>query len=230
MRHKRERSLWIRIITGDGMRRTRLHTYSGKRVDLRGLLDLPRSAWSAILLKGLGHRQPVPWLGYRAVRRLRSIVQPDSLVLEFGSGMSSLFFARRCARLVSIESNAAWYDAMNKRFASERLTNIDYRLRDSGEDYVSLEDLPDRSFDLVVNDGIARDQVSKVALRKVKLGGYIFLDNSDVPYPEFQQARQVLLEVARSGGVWFFNDFHPFQVQVNESLLVQITQKLGNEH
>jgi hypothetical protein len=71
-----------------------------------------------------------------------------------------------------------------------------------------------------VVDGIVRDEAARVAVQKVKPGGYIFFDNSDVPWPEYKAARRVLLEAADE--IWFYNDLCPFQVQVNESMLVKV--------
>lgn len=213
--------LWSRLVTGDGLRKTRLHTYSGRAIDLGGLMYLPHSIWSVLLLKVFGYRQRVPWLGYRAVRRLRALIRPDWTILEFGSGMSSLLLAQLCRQLVSIESDPTWYGQMERLFAKNQVVGVDYRLR-SAEQYTLLPDLPDRSFDLVVVDGIVRDEAALVAVKKAKPGGYVFFDNSDVPWPEYKAARRVLLEAAAADGVWFFNDLCPFQIQVNESMLIKV--------
>ncbi len=214
-------SLWSRMVTGDGLRKTRLHTYSGNLIDIGGLRYLPHSVWSVFLLKVFGYRQRVPWLGYRAVRKLRSLIQPDWAVLEFGSGMSSLLFGRLCRHLVSVESDPSWYDQMQRLFAAAEIVSVDYRLR-SVEQYTSHPDLHDRSFDLVVVDGLVRDEAAALAVRKVKSGGYVFFDNSDVPWPEYKEARRVLLEAGDFGGLWIFNDLTPFQIQVNESMLIKV--------
>jgi protein-L-isoaspartate O-methyltransferase len=211
---------WKALVTGDGLRKSRLHTYSGARVDLAGLAYLPKSLWSRVLLE-LGHRQRVPWLGYRAVKRLEQIIHPDWSVLEFGSGMSTLFLAGRCRRVVSIESDPEWQGRMREIFAEKGIDNVDLRFRDV-EAYTELADLADASFDLVVVDGIVRDRASIVAVRKVRPGGYVFLDNSDVPWPDHKAARQTLIDAAAPGRVEFFNDFYPFQVLVNESMLVRV--------
>ena len=213
---------WSRVVTGDGMRKTRFHTYSGNRIDWRGVPGVVRSCSSLVTLKLFGHWQPVPWLGYRAIKHLDSLIRPDWSILEFGSGMSSLFFAQRCSRLVSIESDPAWFDRMRALLASKDITNVDYRFR-SEADYTSLDDLADHSFDLVIVDGIARDREAIAAVQKVKPGGYVFFDNSDVPYTEHREARHTLTAAAVPGTVRIFNDFYPFQISVNESLIVKIT-------
>ena len=135
---------------------------------------------------------------------------------------SSLFFAQRCHRLVSVESDPSWFETMKALLRMKNITNVDYRFRGLGDEYVAHPDLPDHSFDLVIVDGISRDTESIVALRKVKPGGYVFYDNSDVPWPGHAAARSRLVEAAAQNGVAVFNDFYPFQVQVNESILARI--------
>jgi hypothetical protein len=63
-----------------------------------------------------------------------------------------------------------------------------------------------------------------VALSKVKPGGHVYLDNSDVPYGDFRRARAALIEAAASepGAVRVFRDFCPTQIIVSEGLLVRV--------
>ena len=213
--------LWSKVVTGDGLRKSRLHTYSGRMIDLGGIAYMPRSLWSVCLLKVFSYRQKRPWLGYRAVERLDEIIKPDWRILEFGSGMSSLFLSRRCGHLVSVESDSVWFEQMRRLFAEHGFKNVDYRFR-GPDDYTAHADLPERSFDLVVVDGIIRDQCMLTALDKVKSGGYVFFDNSDVPWNEHKAARRTLTDAADADGITLFDDFYPFQVQVNESMLVRI--------
>jgi hypothetical protein len=212
-----------RIVSGDGNRKTRFHTMNGTRVDARDLLDLPRSVWTILQLRVFGRRAHLPWLSYRAVAHLEGLMRPDWRVLEFGSGMSSLFFARNARSLVSIEANREWYERMRSLFSSYGLTNVDYRLQEM-DDYAVLPDLPDASFDLVIIDGAARDREARAAIRKVRPGGYVFYDNSDVPWPEFVEARRLVIDAAAPDAVWFFSGFSPFQISAMESVLVRVAR------
>jgi len=58
----------------------------------------------------------------------------------------------------------------------------------------------------------------RVALSRVRAGGYVYLDNADVPAPSHRAARDLAL--ATGQGKWFV-DFTPFQVFVSTGLLVQ---------
>jgi len=117
-----------------------------------------------------------------------------------------------------MESDAQWFEKISTIFKKEKLTNIEYSLK-SPEDYIAVKDFPDAFFDLVLVDGLYRDQCAKTALRKVKDGRYIYLDNSDVPYGEFQMAKQTLLSASED--TRYFIDFYPFQIAVAEGLLIQ---------
>jgi predicted O-methyltransferase YrrM len=218
-------SAWVkaagtRLVTGDGQRKSRFHTYSGEPIDWQGLRYLPHAVGTTLLAKVFSYRVRAPWMGFRAVAHIKSLIGPDSLVLEFGSGMSSEFFAQRCRKLVSIESDPEWYARMLRRFEERRFQNVDYRLL-TEDDYTNIEGYPDHSFDFVLVDGARRTESARTALAKVKPGGHVYLDNSDVPY--FQRARATLIEAAASdpGAVRVFRDLCPTQIAVSEGLLVR---------
>jgi hypothetical protein len=209
-----------RLISGDSLRKTRFHTYLGEFLDPPAFAYLPHAVGSTLLLKVFSHRIEAPWLGFRGVKALASLLTPSSRVLEYGSGMSSLFFARRCAKLVSVEENPAWHAEMSRRFAADGLDNIDYRLRTDRAGYANLDDYPDASFDLALVDGIERVSSVRTALAKVKPGGYIYLDNSDY----FKKSRAYLIE-ATAGDVRIFRDFCPFQIVASEGILARVPAK-----
>ena len=92
-----------RFLTGDGIRRTRLHDYRGNRVDLNGMRYLAHAVFTTLVFKLTGHRPPLPWLGFRGIRRLDALIQPSWGILEFGSGTSTVWFSKRARQIVSIE-------------------------------------------------------------------------------------------------------------------------------
>lgn len=219
--------MWTRLISGNGLRRTRLHNHDGRLIDARGLLYLPRSVLTALALKVTGRRPELPWIGFRAIERLEQLIRHDWRVLEFGSGMSTLWFARRCGRLVSVETNPGWHERVRRMLAERNLTNVDYRLRDKASAHV-LDDCEDSSFDLVLVDGPRRDLAVLTAIRKVKPGGYVYLDNTDAPVRDNKVARAALL--AAAGGpsrVRFFNDLTPARVSVTEGMLASMPGATG---
>ena len=69
-----------------------------------------------------------PWLTKQAVEFLSHSLRSDDWGAEFGSGRSTLWFARRLRHLVSIESDSLWNENISRLLDSERLSDkVDYR-------------------------------------------------------------------------------------------------------
>ena len=148
----------------------------------------------------------VPWIPFRAVRWLSRQLGREMRAFEWGSGGSTLFLARRLGEVVSVEHDPTWYAVVAERLRSSGLSNCKYQLiapspapRDgtrfgSGqrgsthldfESYVrAIERHPDGYFDLVMIDGRARIACLNAAWSKVRVGGFILLDNSN--YDRYQ--------------------------------------------
>ncbi len=173
-----------RIIKGDPRHKTRLHDFEGNRAQSGFLRSLLSTA-----CQKLGYRRQLPWLNYPAIDRLKAILVPESKVLEFGSGLSTLWLSQRCSLVVTIESDPHWFDFVKAR-AGE---NVDARLQTQPEEYCGVAGYPDKCFDLVIVDGSWRDLSMRKALEMVRAGGHIYLDNSDVQDSEHQQAKHLLL-------------------------------------
>jgi hypothetical protein len=152
-----------------------------------------RSATGSALADGL------PWLPFRAIRWLASNTDRTMRVFEYGSGGSTLFFAKHVAEVVSIEHDPEWYARTSNALAKGGVRNYTYLLRPpapapevrfpssdpayAGLDFAAyvtaIDAYPAQSFDLVSVDGRARPACVLAALRKVKPGGWMLLDNSD---------------------------------------------------
>jgi predicted O-methyltransferase YrrM len=113
-------------------------------------------------------------------------MRSDWSVLELGSGRSTLWFARRVRSVISFEDNSYWYPQTKERLEDRGLSNVDLRLRPV-EDFPSeVAALPVEAFDLVVVDFLEAPSVTRVdavkpAMKKVRPGGYLLLDDSDRP-------------------------------------------------
>src|SRR2546421_9596401 len=69
-----------------------------------------------------------PWLTPEAIRLLEPMLLPSDSGLEFGSGRSTIWLARRIARLTSVEHDAAWHAALSGQLKELELANVDYIL------------------------------------------------------------------------------------------------------
>jgi len=121
-----------------------------------------------------------PWLTRTMIEILASWLRPDDRGLEWGSGRSSLWFAERVNYLISVEHNESWYRKINSQLKEKKLENVDYRFYSDRLQYVSFTDqLPAKSFDFVLVDGIERDRCALAAISLLKDGGILIIDNSN---------------------------------------------------
>lgn len=218
-------------IVGRGpLHRSRLHDEKGNRLPLAGFVYLPHSVITTVLRKSVGYRPVRPWLGYRALNRLDQLIQPEWKMLEFGSGMSTLWFARRCREVISIEHDDDWYWQVREMLDQAGMRNVRYEHRPVAN-YARLEDVEDKSLDFVLIDGAERGQCAASALRKVRDGGYIYLDNSDKHSDgrggDTRVAEEILLDgaISRGGEIEYFVDLIPTYIQVVEGMLVRTAQE-----
>lgn len=127
----------------------------------------------------------LPWLTESANRFLETYLLPSDLGLEFGSGRSTLWLASRVDRLVSVEHDKDWHRQIAQALAKNRC-KVDYRyLAGDVNDMVVMdaaicsitEGLPAGRFDFVLVDGVCRDLCAREALRLLRPGGVLVIDN-----------------------------------------------------
>lgn len=129
------------------------------------------SMWRARATDRRGN--PIPMFTYPAFDFLRSIESGlrDAEVLEFGCGQSTKWFAPRVARLIGVEKNPSFREALKRDFAGNpKVTIIGNELPFAVEG----------AFDIIVVDGEPRLQAAEHALTHVKPDGIVIFDNSDV--------------------------------------------------
>jgi hypothetical protein len=143
----------------------------------------------------------VPWMTYEAVRWLSTHVNGSTRVFEWGSGGSTLFFARHAGSVVSVEHDRGWHSDVSKALGSINGGNVTRLLcepeattaphpsylstsqRHAGmsfQRYVeTIDSFADGHFDLVLVDGRARTACMRQGIPKLRLGGYLMLDDAE---------------------------------------------------
>jgi predicted O-methyltransferase YrrM len=173
-----------------GVRAGRFHTARGP-MSLSGWLRYP-AAW----LRARARRTPErPWIVPAAIGWLRRRMRGDWAVLELGSGRSTVWFARRAGSVISFEDNEFWHARTRERVGELGLGNVDLRLGPVEDLPGAVAGLPDDAFDLVVVDFLEAPTVNRVdvlkpAMKKVRAGGLLLLDDSD--RPGYAQAYELL--------------------------------------
>lgn len=128
----------------------------------------------------------VPWLAPAAIEFLDGYLKPGDKMLEFGSGRSTLWFARRVHHITSVEHNPEWYAKIESRITEQGITNITYLLHPRQEKSVAAAEsnyvkttrsLSPSSLDIILVDGIYRAQCVLQSLPLLKNGGILVIDN-----------------------------------------------------
>jgi hypothetical protein len=132
----------------------------------------------------------LPWFSYAAIDFLKHYLQPGMSVCEYGSGGSTLFFARRVKSVFSIEDNSHWFNLVSNRLREKGIKNaqlklcpFDFKNPTGFENSAYLQAMPNERFDVIVVDG--SEEWTKVrpicfakAERRVKPGSIIVVDDS----------------------------------------------------
>lgn len=133
---------------------------------------------SALAGKAVDARgKPLPWYSIGAIDFLETLDFASDAVLEFGSGQSTLWWAKRAARVSSVEESAEWYAYVVDAVAG--VGNVDVHLETDLERHARLPLQWERSFDVVVIDGGDRAACAKAALDLVSPDGLVIFDNSE---------------------------------------------------
>ena len=90
----------------DGVHRTRLHTQRDK-ICLHPV-GMVRAAASHLARIGFGVWPTVPWYTRDAFRFISRLDLHGKRVLEYGSGSSTLWYARRGALVTTVEDDPDW--------------------------------------------------------------------------------------------------------------------------
>jgi hypothetical protein len=122
---------------------------------------------------GIG--QYIPWLTYPLIEYIKGLDLGRKRVFEFGSGASTLFWARRAKQVESVELNRAWFDELLPIVPA----NVLIHHEPDGILYANRILNTEGPFDIIVVDGAERYRSAGAAIQKLAKGGMLILDNAD---------------------------------------------------
>ena len=192
-----------KLISGSDYRASRLHDESGARVSFSECIKHGPKALGTTLIRLMSGRRPeLPWVPYRVIAEFDRFLDPHKRVLEFGSGMSTAWYAARAKEVISIEHDPQWFEWMSQRIEQRQIKNIRY-LQQPIENYTDCIDQLNAPFDLIIVDGPKRDVCVAKALPLLSENGWFYLDNSDRSHESgddaMDRARQMLNDAQHKG-------------------------------
>lgn len=218
-------NLLKKIVAADEGRKSRLHDLQGKPVGLVEILSLP-----ARLFENLAARQgryvDRPWWPPQAIARISELLHKDAVVVEFGSGMSTAWLAKRVKRIVAVDSNPEWKARTEDRLRRSGLDNATVRYAPVAT-YIANLDL-DEPIDLVIVDGERRADCIDWAVSCLAVGSYIYLDNSDRDNAgDSLGSRTKMLKLATEGliSIEAYRGYPSAQLAPTEGMLARVVRR-----
>lgn len=152
----------------------------------------------------------LPWLTFEAIQFLNSHIKPQDIVFEYGGGASSIYFANKAQKIITVEHDEEWFQLITAHFQSQKINRWEGKIippeksntaetaPSCPDSYLSqnqryeglqfktyasfIDQFPDASFDVVLIDGRARTSCLRHSVKKVKVGGLLIFDNAERPY------------------------------------------------
>ena len=119
-----------------------------------------------------------PWYTKPSLEYLETLDLKDSVILEYGGGWSTIWWSKVAKNILTIEANKEWFE----KISPEMPDNVDMILREVNEGDQNKVDfytfVPDIDFNIIVVDGILRNECLQHAIKLLSIkGGIIIADN-----------------------------------------------------
>ena len=135
-----------------------------------------------------GNGLPIPWVTYSFIDFIKPRLTKDLTIFEYGSGNSTLFYAKNARRVVSVEHDEAWYHKIVKEKADN--AEMIFCTLDRGGLYSKKVSSLDEKFDIIIVDGRDRVNCCKHSINGLTENGVIVLDDSE--RKNYDEARDFL--------------------------------------
>jgi hypothetical protein len=137
---------------------------------------LQQVGWISTRAQGLAKDKdgnPIPWFTYPAIELLSDRARADWRVLEFGAGMGTLWWSRKVGAVTAVEHSQEWATQVSAQCKAQILLTTG----DSAEAYMQAA-LASAPYDVVIVDGIFRNECLDAAALLVAPAGVIILDDA----------------------------------------------------
>ncbi|MES3016322.1 MAG: FkbM family methyltransferase [Bacteroidota bacterium] len=121
--------------------------------------------------------EAIPWVTYSFIDFVAERIKNDHTIFEFGSGNSTLYYARKAKKVVSVEHDKAWFEKISAT-APSNAEMIFCALESNGDYSRKPSSLPER-FDIIIVDGRDRVNCCYNSLTALSESGVVVLDDSE---------------------------------------------------
>jgi len=137
-----------------------------------------------------GNGDPLPWVTYPFIDFIRPRLKKDFKIFEYGSGSSTLFYAKYVKKVVSVEHDEAWFNKIVKNKAAN--AEMIFSKLETGGEYSKKAVTYGELFDIIIVDGRDRVNCCMSSVAALSPAGVLVLDDSE--RPEYEKACAFLKE------------------------------------
>ena len=124
--------------------------------------------------------KPICWFSYPAIDYLETLDFKNIIVLEFGSGQSTLWWQQRCLKISSFENDKKWFDHIQKHININNSLNLIQNNKLSNQ---QLSIVKSEKFDVLIIDGsYDRFEALNLSINYLSEKGIVIIDNSEGYY------------------------------------------------
>ncbi|SHG92556.1 class I SAM-dependent methyltransferase [Pedobacter caeni] len=120
---------------------------------------------------------PIAWVTYSFIDFIKERINKQHSVFEFGSGNSTLFYAKLSKEVYSVEHDKSWFEK-NAELEAANVNMIHCDLAENGDYCRSAKDTG-KKFELIVVDGRDRLNCCEQAISSLTEDGVVVLDDSE---------------------------------------------------
>jgi predicted O-methyltransferase YrrM len=137
----------------------------------------------------------LPWISFGALDFLNAFLRPQQEVFEYGGGGSTVYFANRTQRVLTMENHPDWHRTLTAALAHKQLNNAKCEFQPISSDELAqfqnnlfFHRIREQLWDVVLIDcycgysktryGLTRPYAFELAANQIKPGGIIILDDS----------------------------------------------------
>ena len=121
--------------------------------------------------------EALPWVTYSFIDFIKGRLNKELSIFEYGSGSSTIFYAQRVARVVSVEHDEDWYNKIvNTKPANAEM--LFTKLEKDGE-YAHKAVLTGEKYDIIIVDGRDRINCCIHSVQALTSKGVVVLDDSE---------------------------------------------------
>lgn len=121
--------------------------------------------------------QPVPWAAYPYIDFIGERLNNGMRLFEFGSGNSTLYYAKHVGEVVSVEHNIEWFNRIKDQVPGN--VSINYKKFTENGEYCRISAILKQTFHIIIIDGPDRNNCIINSTKNLTDDGVIILDDSE---------------------------------------------------